>query len=236
MANLSPAQIFEHAIQAGFNTNTAVIATAVALAESGGNPNARCHNCVTGVTEDSRGLWQINVDAHPQYASWNLYDPQTNALAAFQVSNGGKNFAPWSTYTSGAYKAHIQQATNAVVQAGVSGGDIGGTGTVGSSIIDKAESVFSGITDTASAIVAIGKFFEHLTEDLFSVGWWKRVGIAAIGVTMIGVGIGIIIEPEAGKLIGQAGGAAGAARGSASGAGESAGGVIGEAAETAAVA
>jgi len=34
--------------------------------------------------EDSRGLWQINVSeaAHPQYAVYNLFDPQINAYFA----------------------------------------------------------------------------------------------------------------------------------------------------------
>jgi len=37
--------------------------------------------------EDSRGLWQINVGpaAHPQYAAWNLWDPQINAYFAHLI-------------------------------------------------------------------------------------------------------------------------------------------------------
>jgi len=48
--------------------------------ESGGNPKARA---VTQY-EDSRGLFQINVLANPQYATSNLYDPEVNARIAFQ--------------------------------------------------------------------------------------------------------------------------------------------------------
>lgn len=35
--------------------------------------------------EDSRGLWQINVAAWPEFAVWNLYDPQVNAYCARRV-------------------------------------------------------------------------------------------------------------------------------------------------------
>lgn len=37
--------------------------------------------------EDSRGLWQINVDpaAHPGLAEYNLFDPQVNAYFAAEI-------------------------------------------------------------------------------------------------------------------------------------------------------
>ena len=91
---------------AGFRGTALVKAVAFALAESSGNPDAHCLNCFPGVREDSRGLWQINVDAHPQYANANLYDPAVNAAAAWDVSSGGTTFRPWSTYTSGKYLAY----------------------------------------------------------------------------------------------------------------------------------
>jgi Lysozyme like domain len=69
------------------------LAAAVAMAESGGNPNA--YN-----TEGSYGLWQIDVVYHPQYQSDPsvLFDPTTNAQAAFQISSGGTNWNPWTTF------------------------------------------------------------------------------------------------------------------------------------------
>src|SRR5579859_7798825 len=49
------------------NVNSLAIAIAIAMAESGGRTSA--HNPGNGTTdiEDSYGLWQINVLAHPQY-------------------------------------------------------------------------------------------------------------------------------------------------------------------------
>ncbi len=49
------------------------------------------------VGEDSRGLWQINVGpgAHPQYAQYNLFDPQINAYWANQIWRSG-GWGPWT--------------------------------------------------------------------------------------------------------------------------------------------
>lgn len=109
MAKLTPAQVYNAARAGGFSPTAAIMATAVALAESGGNPDAHCLNCFPGIREDSRGLWQINVDAHPDMAGWNLYDPKTNARAAYKISSGGRSFGAWSTYTSGAYRSTLPQ-------------------------------------------------------------------------------------------------------------------------------
>jgi len=112
---ISPHNIYLYARQAGFSASEAVVATAIALAESiGGDANAHCLDCVPGVHEDSRGLWQINVLAHPWAAASNLYDPQVNAAAAYQVyHDAGKKFTPWSTYTSGSYKSRLPAAMKA---------------------------------------------------------------------------------------------------------------------------
>lgn len=65
--------------------------------ESGGDPNARCHDCFPGITEDSRGLFQINVDAHTQWAGLDLSDPVVNAKCALQLYQGAGNYRDWST-------------------------------------------------------------------------------------------------------------------------------------------
>jgi hypothetical protein len=61
MANLSVLEIYRLARRAGFSADNddAVTATAIALAESGGNPDAHNTNKKTG--DNSFGLWQINM-------------------------------------------------------------------------------------------------------------------------------------------------------------------------------
>ena len=83
--------------------------------ESGGDPNA--HNTAG---EDSRGLMQINVGpgAHTQWASYNLFDPETNLRLAYQLWQS-QGWAPWSC----AYKIGLVNGGGSVsgVGAGVSG-------------------------------------------------------------------------------------------------------------------
>lgn len=104
------------ASKAGFTGSDLVTAVAVALAESGGNPMA--HGDTTlGSGTGSFGLWQIYSDAHPEWGPdfTVLYDPQTNANAAFQIyRDAGFSFSPWSTYKSGKYAQFRQDAINGI--------------------------------------------------------------------------------------------------------------------------
>lgn len=112
---LNAAQIFTLARNAGLSVADAITATAVAFAESGGNPNDRYNPG----PEDSYGLWQINMD--PSYRAERLaqlglsspsqlFDPATNARAMAMLSSHGKNWQPWTTYTSGKYQQFLSQA------------------------------------------------------------------------------------------------------------------------------
>ncbi len=75
------------------------LAVAIALAESGGVPNA----VLRSSREYSVGLWQINTNVHP-YTPADMADPAKNAQAAFAISKKGTDWRPWSTYKNGAYK------------------------------------------------------------------------------------------------------------------------------------
>lgn len=110
MAKMAAAEIQALAASAGI-ADTAV-AAAIAMAESGGNTQA--HNPVP--PDNSYGLWQINMlgPLGPQRrkmlgitSNEQLYDPAINAKAMAKISNGGKNWLPWTTYTSGKYKLYM---------------------------------------------------------------------------------------------------------------------------------
>lgn len=130
--SLTPNQIYSSAVAAGFAPGDAVTLTAIILAESGGNPAAHNHNVKTG--DDSWGLAQINMlgamgpERRQQYglrSNEQLADPMTNLRVAHGLSGGGKNFTPWSTYKSGAYKQYLGQAQNAA--RGGTGAAVGAT-------------------------------------------------------------------------------------------------------------
>lgn len=114
---------------AGFADQDLTTAVAVALAESSGNPNALGD---VGIGQGSFGLWQISSYYHPEYGpNFNqLYDPQTNANAAFAIySAAGNSFSPWSTFKSGSYQQFVNSVSAAVAvfvtQNPVTSGSIG---------------------------------------------------------------------------------------------------------------
>jgi LysM repeat protein len=78
--------------QAGGSGGEAVMAASIAMAESGGDPDA------ISPTNDY-GLWQIN-GSHGAQAT---LSPLGNAEAAVSISGNGSNWDPWTTFTSGAY-------------------------------------------------------------------------------------------------------------------------------------
>ena len=78
--------------QEGGSPAAAMMAAEIAMAESGGDPNA------ISPTDDF-GLWQINASNGP-LATLN---PFQNARSAITLSNDGTNWNPWTTYHSGAY-------------------------------------------------------------------------------------------------------------------------------------
>jgi len=118
VARISPEEIYRFARAAGFSPDQATTMTAIALAESTGNANAHNPN-----NEDSRGLWQINVEAHGERFG-DLYDPMTNAHAAYAVSQQGGDMSPWTvTHKSGAarYLEYQDEAQAAAVANGEPG-------------------------------------------------------------------------------------------------------------------
>jgi lysozyme-like protein len=119
MSALTPSQIGQFAYNAGFRNPDLSIAVAVAMAESAGDPRSydpeaeffTNHGIDPSKAEGqgSVGLWQIFQWEHPEFAGWNLEDPQVNAVAAhFVYMRAGKQFTPWSTWKSEAYKKFLE--------------------------------------------------------------------------------------------------------------------------------
>ena len=77
---------------AGGSPSAAFLAAEIAEAESGGRQYA------TGAAGE-RGYWQI----HPDHGSLSTYDPLGNARAAIIISDDGRDWSAWTTYTHGLY-------------------------------------------------------------------------------------------------------------------------------------
>lgn len=108
---LTIAQAKAIAQQAGFSGPSLDIFVAIEQAESGLDLGAiSCSN--------DRGIAQIN-DVHgvPQ-SCWS--DPLCSAQFSYQLSNGGQNFSPWSTFNNGAYLAFLPQTQTTTPDSGMS--------------------------------------------------------------------------------------------------------------------
>jgi hypothetical protein len=119
--NLTPAQIYQTALGAGFPPSVAVQMTAISLRETGGtgNPNAY-YGGTAANPEASYGLWQINYNDPNVRSLLNsigitdpsqLYDPATNAAAAYALYGGNPNNlnVAWYINKGGAYTAGYNQ-------------------------------------------------------------------------------------------------------------------------------
>jgi hypothetical protein len=116
---------------AGFRGDALTTAYGVVKAESGGRPGAKN---MQGL-DKSYGLFQINMENNDprnpnmgvkrneaylkKYKSIgytgpeSLLDPFINARIAYDISKGGTNFNPWTTYTSGKYLQHTSGTASA---------------------------------------------------------------------------------------------------------------------------
>lgn len=119
---MTPADVHALAVAAGLDSDSAIIATAIAWAESNLKPNAVGDIALADVTwGPSLGLWQIRslkADAgtgRPRDAD-RLFEPAFNARAMVAISAGGTNWTPWSVFKNGRYLEHV-----AAVRAAVEG-------------------------------------------------------------------------------------------------------------------
>lgn len=153
--------------EAGFTGDAANTMYGIVMAESGGNANAHNTNASTG--DNSYGLAQINMlgDLGPQRlqqfglsSADQLFDPLTNLRVAYQLSGGGQNFTPWSTYNSGAY---LNQAPGAVVQASATSNPYNG-GTTGSSLTQPTETQAQKKAELEQGVGPLGALLTSVPE------------------------------------------------------------------------
>ena len=144
MAKRSASDIFLDLLDAGFSAASATIMTAIALAESGGDPAAVGDVALQDNTwGPSFGLYQIRTLKHSTGSGvardiTALVDPEFQAQAAYSISGSGTNFTPWSVYTSGAYQAYLGQAQQAADQITTfATGPFGLPGLGGSSTVEE---------------------------------------------------------------------------------------------------
>lgn len=168
----SPAQLYQLALDAGFppgsdqDQGNAGTMAAIAMRESSGCPDATNLSS----TEQSYGLWQINVKPAGMLA-WlgltdpnQLKDPQTNAAAAFQMwggNDGNLDVAWYIHHPGGSYRSRYL-ANLVAVQAAV--GDSGsGVPNLGNDLVPVTGGdtiISSGVVMAAVATIGIALWLE----------------------------------------------------------------------------
>lgn len=173
------------------------LATAVAISgwagspspgESGGNPDALGDvHLATSMWGPSVGLWQIR-SLNSQLGTGEVRDanslsnPDFNARSMYQISSGGTNWTPWSVYTSGAYKANYA----------VTSKDLGGKSAtlVGARFPIPGGGLVGG--------------FEAVVATVSDPGFWRRVGMGALGAGLVIVAAGVIMRDSLAPTVAQA--------------------------------
>lgn len=185
-ARLDYVDILRLAFAAGLqDVESARIATAVAMAESHGIPDAQGDTSIQDQTwGPSVGLWQIRS----LRAEWGtgrtrdgsrLTDPNFNAKSMITISGGGQNWGPWSAYTNGAYRSHLAMTDAAIESITVRPGVLDLAGNAVDAITPDA------ITDPITSTVA-------LVGRLVDPSNWRRIAQMVGGLVLLTVALLLI--------------------------------------------
>lgn len=181
--------------QAGGPKKLAKLMAAVALAESGGWAGAT-NPTDNGGTQTSWGLWQISNGTHSSPAGGgDVYDPLTNArLAVGKYHSQG--LGAWGTYTSGAYKSHLD-GNGGGYEPAAGSSDAGGTGggTGGAGAVLTSAKTPEGIVDCYVKFPQINLHLFHLgpwcvDKPIFGLLTLAGAGAMIVGAALIAVGAG----------------------------------------------
>jgi hypothetical protein len=176
MARLTMAQTYAYARQAGFAPAQAVVMTAIAMGESGLVTDRRGDLTLQNATwGPSVGLAQVrslkaDTGRGTDRDISQLSDPLQNMIAAYHISNSGKDFTPWTVYNKGIYKQWLNQASAA---AGGAAGEVTNTGVLVQAGL--TDGLLGGVTDRLRPLglqllaIAAG-------ATLVILGTWQAVG------------------------------------------------------------
>lgn len=174
--SLTPVQLQQYAVQAGFQGDSVNTITAIALAESGGETG----NCnLSDPYGGSFGVLQINGSHFLSGTTSKAcaFDPLCSFQFAYSLSGGGKNFTPWGSFTDGRYASYL---------SGLGAGPSGGANLPPNPVTDFLNS----LTQTGGALNAI---YQWLTDPI-------RIIKMVVGVILVGISVAVLFVPVPDKL------------------------------------
>ena len=134
-----------------------------------------------------RGWPQINSKAHPDVSVSCAHNAECAARAALRISGGGHNFAPWTTYKSGAYKAYLGKNYELTNKAG---------DTAASVDNPHGSNPLSGLDGIASALGTLVGFI----KGLFEASTWLRIGKVVAGFALLLLGAAALLRKDIGAV------------------------------------
>jgi hypothetical protein len=163
MPQLSIEQVAGYAAAAGLSGEPLAVATAIAMAESGGDTDARGDaRIVTSTWGPSIGLWQIR-SLNAQRNTGGLRDevaninPANNARAMMDISDQGKTWRAWSVYNSGRYRQYLPAARLAAHTPAAPSSTVAATGG-GIDLLDGGTWARAGLFLFGGAILAFALY------------------------------------------------------------------------------
>lgn len=198
---LSADEVASYAFKAGV-TDVTALATAIAVAslESDFRPNAHANDS----DDNSYGLWQINMkgsmgpERRAKFGLANneaLFDPATNARVMAALSENGKNWKAWSTFTQGPAKVY------ALRYMGVAGKIAAGGGIVGD-VAGAAQAATDGMQAVGTATKATYNWVSDRNN-------WFRVMKVVAGAALLVGGLYLATRPIVGEQVEKVVGVAG---------------------------
>lgn len=194
MTTRSPEQTYALLRQAGFNDAGATIMTAIAGPESGyDDQNIGDVSLENATYGPSYGLFQIRTEKAAtgtggnRDQAWLAASDLNQAKAAYAISSGGTNFAPWSTYNDGKYQSYLSGAKTA---AATVGSNI--AGFLGGAAGNIASSVGNAVGGVASS--ALDSIITPLLDGGKKLGF--TVGFAALGGLLLLSGLVVFVYPQ----------------------------------------
>jgi hypothetical protein len=129
------------------------------------------------------GLWQINVQAHPQYTQESLYDSGNNAKAAAEILST-EGLTAWSVVKNSTYLVFLPRART------VAGTATGDNRSAPVPITDENTNIeapgpFDEIGHAATAAVHAGEWFTSKHN-------WLRIVYVVGGVVLIVAGLTVV--------------------------------------------
>jgi hypothetical protein len=172
-------------IREGGDPGKADLASAVVMAESGGNAKSTSNPCC-------KGGYQINVEVGNTSLKCAL-NPSCATKWSIKQSQNGTNWSAWEAYTNGSYQKYVgKSGVKADTSHASAVSILGDAALFGISPVAGVANLLgggggipnplSGIDQLGAAVEAIARLIEHMFEAQF----WVRTGKGLLGALLIG--------------------------------------------------